>query len=159
MARITVESQGPRASVERETPVDTETTRGVVRRLYEAYVRGDEARVADLIHEDIDWVVYGPIDVFPFAGARRGKAAVLKALAAIARDYELRRYVPEQIVADGDRAAVLSDAAFMQRATGRLLRFRIANFLRFHDGKLIEFREFTDTFDLTQQALGRWLDV
>jgi ketosteroid isomerase-like protein len=127
--------------------------------LYEAYVRGDRERVAAAIDEDIDWIVYGPIDVFPFAGARRGKTAVLKALAAIDRDYELKRYIPEVILADGDRAAVLSDVAFVQRATARLLSFRIVNFLRLRDGKVVEFREFTDTLDLTQQAIGRWLDV
>jgi ketosteroid isomerase-like protein len=47
----------------------------------------------------------------------------------------------------------------MQRATGRMLSFRIVNFLRLRDGKVVEFREFTDTLDLTQQALGRFLDV
>jgi ketosteroid isomerase-like protein len=130
-----------------------------VRRLYEAYVRGDRERVAALLDEDIDWVIHGPVDVFPFAGVRKGKEAVLKALAAIERDYELKHYVPALILADGDRAAVLSDVAFVQRATHRLLRFRIANFLRLHDGKLVEFREFSDTFDVTQQALGRWLEV
>jgi ketosteroid isomerase-like protein len=139
--------------------VDTESTRTIVRRLYEAYVRGDSERVAATLDDDIDWVIYGPIDVFPFAGARKGKTAVMKALAGIDRDYELKRYVPEVILADGDRAAVLSDVAFMQRATGRMLSFRIVNFLRLRDGKVIEFREFTDTLDLTQQALGRWLDV
>jgi ketosteroid isomerase-like protein len=139
--------------------VNTETTRTIARRLYEAYVRGERERIAELIDEDVDWVIHGPVDVFPFAGARKGKEAVLKALAAIERDYELKHYVPELLLADGDRAATLSDVAFIQRATGRLLRFRIVNFLRLHEGRLVEFREFSDTFDLTQQALGRWLDV
>ena len=139
--------------------MDTEATRTLVHRLYEAYARGDGERVAALIHDEVDWIIYGPVDVFPFAGARRGKQAVLEALAAVAKDYELRRYVPEFILADGDRAAVLSDTAFVQRSTGRMLRFRLANFLRFADGRLTEFRKFSDTFDVTQQALGRWLDV
>jgi ketosteroid isomerase-like protein len=139
--------------------VNTETTRTIARRLYEAYVRGERERIAELIDEDVDWVIHGPVDVFPFAGARKGKEAVLKALAAIERDYELKHYVPELLLADGDRAATLSDVAFIQRATGRLLRFRIVNFLRLHEGRLVEFREFSDTFDLTQQALGRWLEV
>ena len=26
----------------------------------------------------VDWVIYGPIELFPFLGARRGKAAVLE---------------------------------------------------------------------------------
>jgi hypothetical protein len=31
-----------------------------------------------LIVDDVDWVIFGPIELFPFLGARRGKAAVLK---------------------------------------------------------------------------------
>ena len=58
-----------------------------------------------------------------------------------------------------DRAAVLSNAAFLQRATNRVLRLRLVNFLRFQDEKIIEFREFSDTFDTVEQALGRWIEV
>jgi ketosteroid isomerase-like protein len=144
--------------------VDTEATRAVVRELYDAYGhdaygRGDGERVSALIDDDIDWVIYGPMDVFPFEGARRGKAAVLETLAAIAKEYELKRYQPETVIVDGDRAAVLSDVSFVQRSSGRMLRFRLANFLRFRDGRLVEFREFSDTFDVTQQALGKLLDL
>ena len=37
------------------------------------------------------------------------------------------------------------------------MRFRIANFMRFQDGKLIEFLEFVNSFDVVEQALGREL--
>jgi hypothetical protein len=99
----------------------------------------------------------GPLEVFPFQGPRSGKAAVLAAMSEIATLYELKRHVPKR--ADGDRAAVLANVAFVQRATGRTLTFKLANFLRFESGLLIEFRELSDTFDATQQALGRWLRV
>jgi ketosteroid isomerase-like protein len=134
-------------------------TRAAVKTLYEAYAAHDLERVAAVIHDDIEWIIYGPVQVFPFQGPRRGKAQVLDVLGAIAKDYELERYVPEIVVVEGDRAAVMSDAAFLQRATNRTLSLRLADFLRFHDGQLIEFREFTDTFDAVEQALGKWLDV
>ena len=130
-------------------------TRAVVRELYDAYERRDFARVAALIHDDIDWIIYGPVAVFPFAGSRKGRAAVLEALAGIAEHYVLESYKREIAVVDGDRAAVMSDVSFTQRATGRTLRFRLANFLRFADGRVIEFREFANTFDVVEQALGR----
>ena len=134
-------------------------TRATVTELYDAYQRRDFERIAAMLHEDIDWVIYGPIDVFPFAGLRRGREAVLQALAAIGEVYLLESYQPEVIVVDGDRAAVMSDVSFKQRATGRTLRFRLANFLRIKDGKLIEFREFADSFDLVEQALGHAVEV
>ncbi len=134
-------------------------TRARVRELYEAYERRDLDRVGALIHDDIDWVIYGPVVVFPFAGPRRGRAAVLDVLAAVAKAFELERYQREIVLVDGDRAAVMADASFRQHGTGRMLRFRVANFLRFEDGRLVEFREFANTFDVVEQALGRELPV
>ncbi|MER8284561.1 nuclear transport factor 2 family protein, partial [Acinetobacter baumannii] len=68
-------------------------------------------------------------------------------------------YQAEIIIVENDRAAVISDVSFTQRATNRLLRFRVANFLRFQDGRLIEFREFSNSFDVVEQALGRELTL
>jgi ketosteroid isomerase-like protein len=127
--------------------------------LYAAYARGDSDRVAQLIDDDIDWIIHGPVQVFPFLGPRRGKAEVLKTLSDIADGYELIRYEPEIVVVDHDRAAALSNVAMRQRATSRMMSFRLVNFLRFREHKLVEFREFSDTFDVVEQALGRWLVV
>jgi ketosteroid isomerase-like protein len=136
-----------------------QTTRAAVTALYDAYARRDFDRVAAYIDDDIDWIIYAPINIFPFVGARRGKAAVLEALGGIARDYELERYEPKIILIEGDRAAVLSEVAFRQRASGRVLSFQLANFLRWRDGRVVEFREFANTFDLVEQALGREIAV
>jgi ketosteroid isomerase-like protein len=134
-------------------------TRAAVKDLYGAYAKGDVARLALLIHENIDWAIYSPITVFPFAGSRRGRAAVLEVMAAIGQVYQLDSHKIEQMVIEGDRAAVLADIGFTQRSTGRTLRFRVANFLRVDDGRLIEFREFSDSFDLVEQALGHTVDL
>jgi ketosteroid isomerase-like protein len=129
-------------------------TRALVTDLYAAYGRRDYNRVAEL-----DWIIYGPMKIFPFAGHRRGKAAVLAALGGIAQNYALERYVPQTTIVDGDRAAVMSDVAFKQLSSGRTVTMQLANFLRFRDGRLIEFREFANTFDLVEQALGQLIDV
>jgi ketosteroid isomerase-like protein len=59
-------------------------TRATVHDLYRAYERHDFERVAALLHDDIDWIIYAPVTLFPFAGPRHGRAGVLQALAAIA---------------------------------------------------------------------------
>ena len=136
-----------------------ESTRAAVTNLYAAYARGDGERMAALIDDDVDFVIHGPLQVFPFAGHHRGKGAVLEALGRIAKDYLLESYVPQVTVVDGDHAAVMSDVAFTQRSSGRTLRFHIADFLRFRDGRLVEFREFMNTFDVVQQVLDRQLTI
>ena len=55
--------------------------------------------------------------------------------------------------------AVGWSVSLIQRATNRMLRFRIVNFLRWKDGRLIEFREFINSFDAVEQALGRELQL
>ena len=134
-------------------------TRALVRDLYDAYARGDSSRVAALIDDNVEWIMHGPVQVFPFHGPRHGKAEALQALADIAKDFALERYEPEIIIIEGDRAAVLSNVAFLQRATERTLSFRVVDLLRFRNGRLIEFHEFSNTFDVVEQALGRWLLV
>ena len=136
-----------------------EATRAAVRELYDAYARRDFDRVAHFLDDDIDWIIYGPVQIFPFAGQRRGKAAVLEALGRIAADYALERYRPQIMIVDDDRAAVMSDVAFKQRSTGRMVSFHIANFLHFRDGRVFEFREFANTFDVVEQVLGHFIEV
>jgi ketosteroid isomerase-like protein len=134
-------------------------TRSTVNELYSAYRAGDAARVAALVDDDIDWVIHGPVDLFPFQGARRGKAAVMEALAGIAEKYELKRYENKYIIVEGERAAVLSQTAFVQRSTQRTLSMQLVNLMRVKDGKIVEFREFSDSYDAVEQAIGARLAV
>jgi ketosteroid isomerase-like protein len=141
------------------TDAQAAQTRAVVQELHKAYREGSAERVAALIHDDIDWCIYGPSRVFAFEGPRRGKAQVMDVLAAIGQQFELKRYEHELLIVEGERAAVLSQTSFVQRATGRTLSIRLINFIRVRDSKIIEFREFSDTFDVVEQAMGAWLEV
>lgn len=134
-------------------------TRAIVTDLYSAYQRRDFERIAALLHDDVDWLIYGPAQVFPFVGLKHGKAAVLAGFAEIAKHYTVDHYDPEMVVVEGDEAAALVNASFMQRSSQRILRVRLANFLRFRDGRLIMFREFFDSFDAVEQALGHELQL
>jgi ketosteroid isomerase-like protein len=142
-----------------EGTVSENATRTTVDKLYDAYRRRDIDSVAALLHEDIDWVIYSPIEVFPFAGRRRGRAAVLQAIIELGEFYSLENHDPEIKIVEGDRAAVMADVGFKQLASGRILRFRVANFLRIQDGQLVEFREFADSFDLVEQAVGHAVEI
>jgi ketosteroid isomerase-like protein len=63
------------------------------------------------------------------------------------------------MIVDGERAALMSNVSYRQRSTGRVLRIRVAGFLRWREGRLIEYREFVDSFDAVEQALGRELQL
>ena len=134
-------------------------TRETLAALLQAHRRRDFTGFAVLLHDDIDWIVHGPIEVFPFAGSRRGRPAVLQALALMGLSYSLHDYEPDFTIVEDDRAAIMADVSLTQLATGRLLRFRAANLIRVAGGKVIEFREFADSFDQAEQALGRLIEL
>lgn len=139
--------------------VTQETTRAALEDMLDAFTQGDTDRLAARYHDDIDWLFYAPVALFPFAGARRGKADVFKGYALMYDIFRLTSYKVAMMLVDGDRAATLSDVHMVQRATGRTVRSRIASFHRFDDGRLIEYRGFTDSFDSVEQALGRELQL
>src|SRR5258708_29322064 len=61
----------------------------------------NERRPEDLesqIDDDVDWVIHGPIKLFPFLGAHRGKAAVLKVCPQISENVRVRPFHRESIV-------------------------------------------------------------
>ena len=59
----------------------------------------------ELIDEEVDWAIYGPIDMFPFLGARRGKAAVIEVIRQIADNVRVHRFDRESIMLGVDSAA------------------------------------------------------
>jgi ketosteroid isomerase-like protein len=139
--------------------VTQETTRAALEEMLNAFIQGNTERLVACYHDEIDWLFYAPVALFPFAGARRGKADVFKGYALMYEIFRLADYKVAVTLVDGDRAATLSDVQMVQRATGRTIRSRIASFHRFKDGRLIEYRGFTDSFDSVEQALGRELQL
>ena len=139
--------------------VSESETREVLAALFDAHRRRDFDSFGALLHDDIDWIIHGPIEVFPFAGLRRGRPAVLQALAVMGLSYSLHSCEPDFTIVEDDRAAVMADVSLTQLATGRLLRFRAANLIRVQDRRVVEFREFADSFDQAEQALGRLIEL
>ena len=109
----------------------------------------------DLIDDDVDWAIYGPIDMFPFLGARRGKAAVLEVLRQIADNIRVHRFDREQIMLGVDSAASMLRYSLTLLDQNKPVSLRLAHFAQFKAGRLLRIRVLVDTFDLVEQALGR----
>jgi ketosteroid isomerase-like protein len=62
------------------------------------------------------------------------------------------------MVVDGDQVATLNRLAATGR-DGRVIRYRLAHFMRFRAGKLIENLSLLDSFDAVEQVLGHPLSV
>ncbi|MEI9805945.1 MAG: nuclear transport factor 2 family protein [Pseudolabrys sp.] len=132
-----------------------EVPRPVVDAFHKAYATRDPHQVAAFLHDDIEWTVSGPIDVLPFCGTFRGKADVLDLIARLVPGVlRVFSFVSDSILVEGDRVAMLSRQSATRTDDGRVISFRVANFLRFQDGKVIENLSLLDSFDAVEQVLG-----
>jgi ketosteroid isomerase-like protein len=108
-----------------------------------------------LIDDDIDWAIYGPIDMFPFLGARHGKAAVLEVIRQIAENVRVHRFDRESVMLGEDSAASMMRYSLTALDSNKPISLRLAHFAKFKAGRLISIRVLVDTFDLVEQVLGQ----
>ena len=114
----------------------------------------NERQPADLealLDDDVDWAVYGPIDMFPFFGSRKGKAAVMEVIRQIAENVRVHRFDRESIMLGVDSASSMMRYSLTALDSNKPISLRIA---QFKAGKLTNFRVLVDTFDLVEQTVG-----
>jgi hypothetical protein len=140
-------------------PMSDHPMRGFARAFCDALSGSEPERLAPLIHDDIDWTVFGPVDLFPFFGHRQGKTAVLAMLKRIVERMQLRDCDSECALTDGDRAASMMRVTLRDLRSDRTLSLRLALFARFSGRKLTALRAVFDSFDAVEQALGRHIDL
>jgi hypothetical protein len=99
--------------------------------------------------------IYGPIDIFPFLCARRGKAAVIEVIGQIADNVRVQRFDRESIMLGVDSAASMMRYSRTSLDSDEPISLRVAHFARFRAGRLFSLRVLVDSFDLAEQALGR----
>ena len=135
-------------------------SRDLVEGFYGALTRRDFDAVATYIDDDISWSISGPVDVLPFCGQRQGKAEVMDVIAnKVPAILPTRKFVPECMLVDGDRAAILGRLHAKHAGTGHTISYRISHFMRFANGKLVEYSSVLDSFDAAEQVLGRRIEA
>jgi ketosteroid isomerase-like protein len=138
----------------------SDALRQQIHKFYAAYAAGKIDAVLEAFDENVDFVSFAPRELFPVLGRRHGRAEVATTMKVMHAAFEFVAYQPFFIVvSDEKEAATMVLARLKQRSTGRFIQLYIANFMRFRDGRVTEFREFMDTFDAAQQILGREIDL
>lgn len=127
---------------------------GFSRAFHRAISDGELQCLGDLLDEDVDWAIFGPVDMLPFLGARFGKAAVLDTCRWISDSIRINRFERESILLGRDSGASMIRYSLTTRDSDRLLSVRLAHFAHFRAGRLIRLRAVIDSFDLVEQLLG-----
>jgi ketosteroid isomerase-like protein len=126
----------------------------------EAYFYHDAGKVAEFLHDDVSWTISGPVDVLPYCGLHQGKAAVLDLVGRLVPSmFRVFSVVRGSTLVDGDRVATLNRLSGRRCDDGRVISYRLAHFMRFRDGKVIENISLMDSFDAVEQLIGHPLAV
>src|SRR6266849_1971507 len=132
---------------------------GFSRALHRAINERQCEELEALIDDDVEWAIYGPVDMFPFFGARRGKAAVLEVIRQIAENVRVHRFDRESILLGVDTAASMMRYSLTALDSNKPISVRLAHFAQFREGRLFSLRILVDTYELVEQALGRPLQL
>src|SRR5476651_1156455 len=102
-----------------------------VREFYEAHMLRDPERIAQFLHDDVEWSVAGPIDLIPFCGQRRGKEAAIDTMVRIAPALlTVTKLEFDELLVDGERAAGFNHLTAIQNSTGRTISYQRAEFFQ-----------------------------
>ncbi|MEI8277231.1 MAG: nuclear transport factor 2 family protein [Hyphomicrobiales bacterium] len=135
-------------------------SRAVVKAFYAAYASHDTARLAPLLHDDIEWTISGPVEVLAWCGKRSGKAAVIDLVDRLVPSlFRVVNLVQEAVLVDGDRVATLNRMSARRCGDGRVISYRLAHFMRFKDDQVISNLSLIDSFDAVEQMLGHSLSI
>ena len=129
------------------------------RALHRAINERQPADLEALLDDDVDWAIYGPVEMFPFFGARRGREAVLHVIKQIAENVRVHRFDRETIMLGVDSASSMLRYSLTALDSNKPISLRLAHFTQFKAGRLLRIRVLIDTFDLVEQALGRPINL
>jgi len=120
----------------------------------------DPKLIEPFLDDHVDWLVTGPVELLQFCGQRSGKIEVLDCLIRQhAEGLSTFRTETDMLLVDGDRAASRGRMIGIQRKTGRVINYNHAQFLRFRDGKIVEYRGIIDTFNAAEQMIGHPIEL
>ncbi|MEY9104658.1 hypothetical protein ABH994_005569 [Bradyrhizobium yuanmingense] len=85
------------------------------------------ADIEVLLDENVEWAIYGPVDMFPFLGSRQGKHAVLEVIRNIAGIVQVQRFDREMTILGLDSAASIVRCSLISRASKTPIAVRLAS--------------------------------
>ncbi|WP_458757933.1 nuclear transport factor 2 family protein [Afipia sp. TerB] len=112
-----------------------------------------------VLDDQIEWTLYGPVDMFGFAGTHRGKAAVIGIIRQISDLFRVIRFDRETVMLGEESAATLVRYSLTAKGSNQSVSVRLAQFAQFKSGRLASMRVLVDTFDLVEQVLGRQIHL
>jgi hypothetical protein len=118
----------------------------VVKDAYAAFSRGDIDGVLALLDDHVVWEgVKGTEGVMKTAGVRTGRPAVGEFFSQVSETIQFESFEPREFVAQGDTVVSVGQYRGTSKETGRGFSCDWVMVFDLRNGKVVRFREFTDS--------------
>jgi ketosteroid isomerase-like protein len=121
-----------------------------VQAAYDDFRRGDIASLLSRFTDDITWYSPGEGSAIPFAGPRRGKAEVAKFFESLGATVEFHSFDTDEFISQGNVVVALGRWDATTRGTTIRIADGFAMVFRLRDGKIADFREYSDSRRLAE---------
>ncbi|WP_176598010.1 MULTISPECIES: nuclear transport factor 2 family protein [Sphingobium] len=108
----------------------------------------DVAEIAEMISDDVDWLVAGDTSVVPWIGHRTSKAAVAECYALLRAQTASEHFELTDMLVKGNRVVVLGALATRVLRTGKLIETEIAANIIVEHGRIKSFHLLEDSFNV-----------
>jgi uncharacterized protein len=116
----------------------------IIKEAYAAFGRGDIAAVLSIQAPNVELEYAGPRQI-PWAGSFRGLDGAKKFFAAVEAEADIESFEPQMFTAQEDRVVVFGFEKLRSKHTGRSYESYWAHSYTLAGGKIIKFREYSDT--------------
>ena len=116
----------------------------VVQDAYASFGRGDIQSLLESLDESVEWILPGE-GLIPQAGTYHGRDGVARFFQLLNETTEFAAFEPSEFIAQGDHVIALGTYKGSAKATGRPFEANWAMSFVIHGGKVVKFREYTDT--------------
>jgi ketosteroid isomerase-like protein len=135
-------------------------TKQHVRDFYDAKMSRDPDTIGRYLDESVEWSIAGPVDLIPFCGQWHGKQAAIDVMCRVAPScITVNKVIIDDLLVDGDNAAVFNRITSTQNRTGRTITYQRAEFFSYRDGLILKYSSIMDSFDIAEQVLGHEIDL
>ena len=116
-----------------------------VQAAYGDFGRGDIPSLLNRMADDVVWTTPGAGSLIPQAGRIQGKAAVAQFFQGVGEKLEFHDFSPNEFVSNGDVVVAIGTWDATVRGTSVRIKDGFAMVFRLRDGKIAEFREYSDS--------------
>jgi uncharacterized protein len=127
----------------------------VIKDAYAAFQRGDIAAILNACDDNVEWQgVIGTEGVLPQSGLRRGRAQVGEFFKQVAETTDFKSFEPKEFVAQGDKVVALGSYSARLKPSGQNYSSDWVMVFTVRNGKVTQFREFSDSAQLIRAYKG-----